>query len=270
MRWTLLAVVVGISACHNLPAAPSGPVQDPVAIAAEKEIVARPGEEMTYRISIHGMEVGEMWVSVGDPTQLDGKDALVVQVRSQSSKLLAWLHPFDDTLTSWIDRGTGRPLAFHVSEIASRDAADVESSEMRFTTGKFTVEGSRRGEPFTQEQVVQGDAFDIPSMFTFFRSWDDDAGAQVEVDVMRARSAWRVRIAVGPTENLSTALGDLPVIRLDGEGQRLLRDGTPDAKAGKRRFSLWVTDDTDRVPARMTAATDYGDVEVDLVAYRGP
>lgn len=266
----VVVAAVACGACHTLPTGPTGPMQEPVAIEAPAEVVARPGEQMTYRISIHGMEVGEMQISIGDPTRFDGKDAVVVQVRSQSSKLLAWLHPFDDTLTSWIDRATGRPLAFQVSELASPQDGDVEASEMRFAPGRFAVQGTRRGEPFSEEQVVQGDAFDIPSMFTFFRSWEDDRGAQVLVDVMRARNAWRAKIAIGGSENLTTALGELPVVRFDGEGHRLRRDGTPDPRSSTRRFSIWVTDDADRVPARMTAATDYGDVEVDLIAYRGP
>jgi hypothetical protein len=68
-------------------------------------------------------------------------------------------------------------------------------------------------------------------------------------------------------DNLSTVLGNLPVARYDGEGVRLMRDGTLDPSSDTRRFSIWLTDDADRVPVKLVAKTDYGDVVMALQAY---
>ena len=57
-------------------------------------------------------------------------------------------------------------------------------------------------------------------------------------------------------------------MRYDGEGVRILRDGSPDPASDRRRFSMWISDDADRVPVRLVAHTDYGDIRMDLVDYR--
>jgi hypothetical protein len=79
---------------------------------------------------------------------------------------------------------------------------------------------------------------------------------------------WRVQLTVGKREPVMTALGEFATVRFDGSGVRLLRDGTEDPESDRRKFSLWVSDDADRVPVRLVAHTDYGDIRMDLVDYR--
>jgi hypothetical protein len=47
-----------------------------------------------------------------------------------------------------------------------------------------------------------------------------------------------------------------------------VRDGTIDPTSDTRRFSIWLTDDADRVPVKLLAKTDYGDIVMELLAYR--
>jgi len=35
-----------------------------------------------------------------------------------------------------------------------------------------------------------------------------------------------------------------------------------------RHFSLWITDDADRVPVLIVAKTDFGDVKMEIVGYK--
>ncbi len=84
---------------------------------------------------------------------------------------------------------------------------------------------------------------------------------------MRSRFVWRVDVVVAGHGNLVTALGELPVVRFEGEGVRLLRDGTVDPTSDRRRFSIWISDDGDRVPVKLAGHTDYGDVLLLLAAY---
>lgn len=267
VKFPITVAALVLSACAG--AGPQPAVrQPPVAIAPTAHLLARPGEQMTYAVSIHNLAVAELVISVGGPTTFEGKDVLVVQHHTTSSTLLGWARPLDDTLTSWIDRTTGRPVAYKAVELASRDDTDIQDSESRFTGSTFPVRVVRRGETADEQQTVRDAPYDVPSMLTFLRGWTAEPGAQVSVDVMRSRSAYRSTIAVAAFENLPTALGDLPVVRYDGEVVRLRRDGSEDPESRRRRFSIWITDDADRVPARMVADTDYGDIEVALAAYR--
>lgn len=267
----LVSLVASLVGCHPSAVPPTAVAPgDPAAVgpATTPQVVARPGEQATYKITIHGIEVAQLVVSVGQPTTIDGAEVIIAQCHVTSAKLLGWVHPLNDTLTSWIDRTTGQPVRYRSIELASRDGDDFEDSESRFAPKSFGVHVLRRGKVIDETQVVRDIAYDIPSMLTLLRSWEAEPGSRRSFDVMRSRNAWRVNIVVGAFENLSTPLGDMATVRFDGDGVRIFRDGTEDPKGDHRKFSIWVSDDADRVPARMVARTDYGDVDVQIVAYR--
>jgi Protein of unknown function (DUF3108) len=267
-RRALLFAVVFMCGCHPPRSHQTLPADGNDNNDEMPEVIATPGEQMTYRISLHGLDVAEFTVAIGADTQVEGVETVVVQTHAVSSLLLTMFHPVDDTLASWIDRATGRPVAFAAHELASSKSNAVEDTEVRFAPGKFLVSVIRDGQHFDEDQVVQYDAYDVPSMLTLVRGWRAAAGAKIVVDVMRSRTAWRVQLAVGASEGLTTAIGDLQAVRYDGSGVRILRNGQDDPSSDRRKFSMWISDDSDRVPLRLTAHTDYGDIKMDLVDYR--
>lgn len=236
--------------------------------AAPPEVVANPGEQMIYRISLHGLDVAEFTVTVGAMAQLDGQTTIPVQTHAVSSPLLTLFHKVDDTLATWIDPATGKPVAFQAKEMASAKSDAVEETDVRYAPGKFLVKVLRDGQPVDAEQVVLHEVYDVPSMLVFVRGWDADIGTRTTVDVMRSRTAWRVDFVIAAHEGVTTSIGDLQAVRYDGEGVRILRDGSVDPASDRRRFSMWISDDADRVPVRLVAHTDYGDIRMELVDYR--
>ncbi|MEZ4402610.1 MAG: DUF3108 domain-containing protein [Kofleriaceae bacterium] len=273
LRASLVAVLCCAASC-GAPAAGvttpgTLPAPDPTApiVAPPIEVVARPGEQMIYRISLHGIDVAEFTVTVGAAVDLNGTTTIPVQTHAVSSPLLTLFHKVDDTLASWIDLETGRPVKFTAHEMASAKSDAVEDTQVWFAPGAFKVEVMRDGERLDEEQVVLHDAYDIPSVLTFVRGWDADVGARATLDIMRSRTAWRADFTVGGHETTTTVLGDLAAVRVDGSGVRLRRDGSEDPASDRRKFSIWVSDDADRVPLRLVAHTDYGDIRMDLAAY---
>lgn len=269
-----LPFALALAACSGSPRAVAPPstgsgadATDPTAPVAA-EVIAHAGEQMIYRISLHGLDVAEFTVVVGATAAQGGKDTIPVQTHAVSSPLLTLFHKVDDTLATWIDPATGRPVMFRAKEMASAKSDALEETEVQFAPGKFLVKVMRDGKPLDEEQVVLHDIYDVPSMLVFVRGWTAAAGTRTTVDVMRSRTAWRVDFVVGPSEGVTTTLGELQAIRYDGEGVRILRDGSPDPASDRRKFSMWISDDADRVPVRLVAHTDYGDIRMDLVDYR--
>ena len=272
MHRLALLLALALAACGATPKSTDpvdppgggGPADPPAA----PQVVATPGEQMIYRISLHGLDVAEFTVSVGAATTIDGVDVIPVATHAVSSPLLTLFHKVDDTLESWIDTRTGRPVQFRAHEVASAQSDAIEETDVRFAPGKFAVKVLRDGQPIDEEQVVKHDIYDVPSMLVFVRGWDAAAGARTTVDEMRSRTAWRVDFTVGDHEGVTTSLGDLQAVRYDGEGVRILRSGEIDPDSDRRRFSMWISDDADRVPVKLVAHTDYGDIRMDLVDYR--
>jgi hypothetical protein len=65
----------------------------------------------------------------------------------------------------------------------------------------------------------------------------------------------------------STALGNVVAVRLDGVSQRVSRRLKPESHKKPRTFSVWMSDDADRVPLKIVAYTELGDIVIDLTGY---
>lgn len=231
--------------------------------------MASPGELMLYRVAIHGFELAEYSIAVGEPTSVDGNEVVVVQSHARTTKLAARLKRIDDLFTSWIGRNDGRSVRFVSSERASKDDDRKEVTEARTASGTVALHVTRGDEILDETQAIAGHGgHDLNSFLIFLRGWDAEPGAHMDADVVRSRYVWRVRVTVNKYENLSTVIGNLQVVRYDGEAVRLVRDGTIDPASDTRRFSIWLTDDADRVPVKLLAKTDYGDVVMELLTYR--
>ena len=273
----LLVVAVGASA-GCLPVPPKMPGTQVASTDAASALdpgqptqgppIAKPGERMSYLVSLHGIALADLVLETNGTVALGPRDALVVEIRVDTRALASMVSAVHDRYTTWLDLRTGRPLRFHAQEAATPNQRVNEETEATFAPGQYPVkllQGAGAG--LEEVQVVHSAPFDFVSFLVFLRGWEGAVGSELVVDVMRSRFTWRARIVVAGHDNLVTAFGDLPVVRFEGEGVRLLRDGTVDAKSDRRRFTIWVSDDGDRVPVKLSAHTDYGDVRLELETY---
>lgn len=272
--WTSTFVLAAMASagCGSTNPGPSVKVAStetvPAEAVADQAPLARPGEVMRYTVAIHGLELAEVVMAVGEPTTLDGVNVLPVATMARTTKVAAMLAPEEDHFDSWIDVANGRPVLYRSSEPASRSSKVLEVTEARFGGKEIAIRVEREDLGLaTETQAVRTVGHDINSLLVFLRGWEGGVGARLETEVMRSRFAWRAELAVTGYEELDTALGRMPALRIDGEGVRITRDGAVHEQAEKRRFTIWITDDADRVMLRMTARTDYGDIVMSLVEY---
>jgi hypothetical protein len=282
-----LAVVVGLAACSSSRGTAPRAVTPDDAPAAEvawrdgaparddfppRPPFVAPGEAMSYRVALHGLEVAAFQVAAGAVGEVAGRRAIVVQSGVQSSKVMSLFAELSDTFTSWIDVETGRPLLFRSEEQVTKGDPMIEKVEVPFherANGSLPVR-VKRGESaeVVDSQVVAGALHDLNSYLVLVRGWDAAPGTRVSVDVMRSRYVWRTQVTAAGYETVVTELGDMPCLRLDGISRRLRRDGNLDPRIEARHYSMWISDDADRVPVLLVAHTDYGDIRMELLDYR--
>lgn len=283
LRWI---VVLVLAACSGKPATSSsttkpGPTTsgDAGEVAATgfavREPFARPGEVMSYRISIHEVEVAAFSIAVGQPTELAGRPVIVVQSGVQDAGLGSWFTKVSDNFTAWIDAKTTAPVLFRADELASKSDKTVERSDAEVSAlvdGAFPVRVTRPDTGETVESQVVGDnpLYDLNGFLIVLRTWEAAPGTSLAADIIRSRYLWRTQVTMVGYESVVTELGELGALRIDGSSRRVQRDGTDDKSSDTRRYSLWISDDADRVPVKMVAHTDYGDLQMDIVAYQPP
>ncbi|MEZ4366481.1 MAG: DUF3108 domain-containing protein [Kofleriaceae bacterium] len=230
-----------------------------------------PGERMTYRLSVFDVEVGAYVIVVDPPAPLDDRPAIAVRSGVQSTGIAAALRKTKVDLAVWLDAATGAPLRLRAEEIAGGGDDTVEITEARFAEldgDRYPVRTSRpdAGEQL-EAQVVAGTPMDITTVLMMMRRWDGEPGQRHVFDVLRSRYSWRTQVTLAGRQALVTSLGELPTVRFEAITRRLRRDGTDDPSVDVRRFSVWVSDDADRVPLLFVGTSDYGDLRMELVEY---
>lgn len=268
----MTAAAVAMTACGSAP--PPPPTTPAIALARFPigAPLVTPGERFSYRVQLRGVDLATYDFAVGDVSDLGGKQAIVVQSHAKAVGIASMVANVDDSFASWIEVTTGRPLRWQTDEFATH-GTDKERTEARFTDRANNVVPVffhiNDEPPKPEPQVVSMvDVWDFNAMIIALRQWKAQVGTTVDAEVFRSRFMWRARMTYrGGRDIVHTELGDLPAHRLDGHVYKLDRQDKKIAGDDERDFSVWVSDDDGRVPLRITARTDYGDIVLTLTGY---
>jgi hypothetical protein len=261
------------AACGSHRGDPIGPQVPPAAARLpDGPPLVTPGERMSYKLVLQGVELATYELGVGDLGDVGGKRAVVVQSHAKAVGLVKMVANIDDTFTSWIDVTTGRPLRWTVDEFATK-SSDKERTDAHLADragDQVPIDFHLNDQPPTPEpqRVSLADVWDYNAFLVALRSWEAPAGTKVVTEVLRSRFLWHVEMTVRGKDKLVTELGELPALRLDGLTYKLDRDGQRAKDSDERRFSIWISDDDGRVPLQTVARTDYGDIKMSIVDYQ--
>ena len=104
----------------------------------------------------------------------------------------------------------------------------------------------------------------------FVRGWRPAPGTARSVFIVGGRRLWRVDVRFIGTETIGTSLGNRRAIHIDGAAFRARPNMGLESNKPTRTFSVWLSDDADRVPLKMVGHTELGDVTMDLTEYSRP
>lgn len=276
------AIALGslLAACGSRSGpAPAAPASTPATAApagaqlGDGPPLATPGEQMQYRLSLRGVDLATYELAVGEITELDGKKVIVVQGHAKTRGLAAFFATIDDHFTSWVDVATGRSLRFQTDEYATGSKADIEHAVIDFAgrTGDTIPilyhinDATPRLEPQKASLPV---AWDYNAFLLALRAWEAPPGSQHSLEVFRSSAMWHAEVTIRGKRKLVTDLGELPALQIDGRTYKLRRDGARSPNDAERQFTLWISDDDDRVPLQINAVTDYGDLVMQIVDYQ--
>jgi hypothetical protein len=80
---------------------------------------------------------------------------------------------------------------------------------------------------------------------------------------------WRTDVRVEAREEIDGALGKRQALRITGVSRRMA-GSRPDRRHKPRTFTLWLSEDAERIPLRIVANTEYGDIQVTASSYEAP
>ena len=160
------------------------------------------------------------------------------------------------------------PVSFTVqrTKIHDEQGKRVRTTESIFDRSKGKMSWTQRDpnnptrEPREITTEFSGQLQDVLSAIYFIRTQPLQVGKSFEVFIGDGGRVYRVPVRVTETKRMKTILGKVDVIRVEPElfGPDRLID------AEKGQFSMWLTNDSRRIPVNAKIKTDYGTFDVKL------
>jgi hypothetical protein len=268
----VFVAALAAGACSSKAASKAVPKTELSTLPVAAPLVT-PGERMAYRLTLKGVELGTFMLAIGDIVDLDGVPTVLVQAQAKSSGLASLVADIDDRFTSWVDVKTGRPRRFEVFEHVGRKSPDRDHVIVDFAArngNTVPVHYALNDEPLKtlQQPITQKDVWDYNAFLIAVRAWEGEKGSTASLEVFRSRYVWKMVITLGGKGSLVTELGELPVLRFDAKTTKIDRNGQKWAGQAERTFTLWISDDNDRVPLKLDATSDLGSISMDIVDYQ--
>ncbi|CAN5888394.1 hypothetical protein BH11MYX2_BH11MYX2_34690 [soil metagenome] len=275
MRFVALVVVGALSlgACASADA--MAPAQSPqVAVSEEKGpaglVGLHPGETMAYEVRLAGVLAGEAQFAVGDVGDQNGTQVVVVKSRVQTAGAAALLKRISDEATTVVDVATGRPISLEAALITGDKTSTANA---KFGAHSVDVTYRRPNDKEDHRMVLRfGNTvmYDAHTAMAAVRGWRAQKGATQTVWVIGGRRPWKIDMSYDGNDTIGGELGNRAAIVMSGKAYRAKADMTVDGDKPGRTFKVWLSDDADRVPLKVQAETELGDVIMDLTEYNRP
>jgi hypothetical protein len=166
--------------------------------------------------------------------------------------------------------GTGRPLKLDtLVEMGQKKTV----AEARFTGTIADVTYKRSDDPNPHKYKINfgtQTVHDTHSAMAQIRGWRPAPGTTRSVFVVGGRRLWRVDVRFVGLETVGSSMGNRRAIKFEGASFRARPNFTVETDKPMRTFTVWLSDDADRVPLRVLASTELGDITVDLTEYARP
>jgi hypothetical protein len=225
---------------------------------------------MTFEVKLGGVLVGEAQLAVGEPGLTEGRRAIAVRSRAATAGAAALVRKISDEATTLVDAETGAPITVD-TVVESGDKRITARAAFRGTIATVQYQRSADAAPTTAAIDFRHHALhDAHTAMAQLRGWRAARGTQRTVFVIGGRRLWRVDVTYVGEDTIGSAVGNRRVVIYDGTSYRARRDLTIESGRPARSFRVWLSDDADRVPLRVAAKTELGDIEMLLTEYSRP
>jgi hypothetical protein len=266
------ALVLALAGCAGADAAttPQNPTAAPQAPQQQHELGLHPGESMAFEVQLAGVLVGEAQLAVGEIGNVEGRRALVVKSRAATAGAAALVRKIVDEATTVIDADSGRPISVETN-VEMGDKKTVATAKFHHAHAVVTFQRNEDKQPniFNVADHKQ-QLHDAHSAMAQLRGWKATPGTTRAVFVIGGRRLWRVDVKYVGEETIGTVTGNRAAVIFEGVSFRAKRDLSTETNKPSRSFKVWLSDDADRVPLKVVAKTELGEVVMSLTEYSRP
>ncbi len=208
----------------------------------------RSGEVLEYSAKVRGIPAGTQIMQVNGKTSLGGYEVYHVESIARAAKLFSVFYPFSNQSESFISSKHFHPLHYRkkIVDGSYRGSMSVHFDQVN-QVAKIVKDRRRT------ELSVPAGIQDELSMIYLLRTKEIEVGRSYEFPALIGTEALSASVRVLRIEELKTALGTLKTIVV---------------KAIPRDITVWLTNDSARIPVKIEASTKIGKLVFNLKEMR--
>ncbi|MBU5611660.1 DUF3108 domain-containing protein [Geomonas azotofigens] len=207
-------------------------------------------ERLVYEATWSGIKAGSAILEV---TAQDDELRLTNTIRSTG--VVSAFFKIDDRTESVTTRA-GKPKFFRENK---REGSYRAAREATFNFSTLKANSVDLVKKVEQTDTITPRTYDNLSSIYFIRGAELIPGRSISFDIYDTKRLWNTEVRVVKLQELTTPLGKFRTVMVTS---RLRHDGE-EAKVGNATF--WFTDDSRRIPVRITTTMKVGEVTLTLV-----
>tara|TARA_B100000768_G_C11244631_1_gene361200 strand:+ start:55 stop:816 length:762 start_codon:yes stop_codon:yes gene_type:complete len=231
-------------------------------IGQQKPTVFKSGEWLRYKMSYSGfLRAGTAILEV-EEKEFNGKKVFYTKGTGWTSGAVKWFFEVDDHYESYFDKDTIKPYLFK-RKIDEGGYKKHRITSFNYTSNKAYVQD------FTLQKdtsVVFSKVQDMLSAFYYLRNHDVKnmkKGEEIGIDMFMDSQVYPFKLRFLGRETLKTKFGTLKtmIFRPLVQSGRIFK--------AKESVTLWITDDANKIPVKLSADLSVGSLRAELEAYKG-
>ncbi len=220
------------------------------------------GEKLRYKMSYSGfLRAGTAILEVKEKTY-QGKKVFHTKGTGWTSGMIKWFFNVDDKYESYFDKNNNKPYLFK-RKIDEGGYKKHRITAFNHQTKKAYIQD------FTKQKdtsVAFNDVQDMLSSFYYLRNHDVTnlkKGDEIKLDMFLDSQIYPFKLRFLGREVLSTKFGKVKTL--------LFRPLVQSGRIFKEQESvtIWISDDTNKIPLKMSASLSVGSLRAELEKYEG-
>jgi hypothetical protein len=231
-------------------------------VSQEKKVAFRDGEWLRYKMSYSGfLRAGTAILEVKE-TVLEGDKVFYTKGSGWTSGLIKWFFKVEDVYESYFDKDSIKPYVFK-RKIDEGGYKKHRITNFDYDSNKAYVQDFLKQKDTT---VPFSNVQDLLSSFYYLRNQDVkdlEKGDEIAIDMFMDSQVYPFKLRFLGKEVLSTKFGKVRslVFRPLVQSGRIFK--------AQESVTIWITDDSNKIPIKMKADLSVGSLRAELEAYRG-
>lgn len=231
-------------------------------LGQQKPTVFKSGELLRYKMSYSGfLRAGTAILELKEK-DFNGKKVFYTKGSGWTSGAVKWFFEVDDHYESYFDKDTIKPYLFK-----------RKINEGGYKKNRNTSFNYKSNKAYVQDFILQKDTSiffskvqDMLSSFYYLRNRDVKnmkKGEEIAIDMFMDSQVYPFKLRFLGRETLKTKFGTIKTMIF----RPLVQSGR--VFKAQESVTLWITDDANKIPIKLSADLSVGSLRADLEAYKG-